>query len=97
MAKTPPHRAAEPRRARPPSRPALVMTGAALGAGWGTVMWVIFALAGDGNGVAGWAYVTISIACLGAGVAAFFGATGARRRGERTGPRLPFARRGRGG
>jgi hypothetical protein len=97
MAKTPPRRAAQAQRPRPLSRPALVLTGAALGAGWGTVMWVVFALAGDGNGAAGWAYVTISIACLGAGVAAFFGATGARRRGERIGPRLTFLRRGRGG
>jgi hypothetical protein len=97
MAKTPPRRAAEAPRPRPLSRPALVLTGAALGAAWGTVLWTIFALAGDGNGLAGWAYVTFSLACMGAGVAAFYGLTGVRRRGERVGPRLSFLRRGRGG
>lgn len=97
MAKTPPRRAAHAPRPRPLSRPALVLTGALLGAAWGTVMWAIVALTGDGRGLGGWAYVSFSLACLGAGVAGFYGLTGARRRGERIGPRLPFPRRGRGG
>jgi hypothetical protein len=97
MAKTPPRRAAEAPRPRPMSRPALVATGAVLDAAWGTVMWAIVALTGDGRGAGGWAYVSFSLACLGAGVAGFYGLTGARRRGERVGPRLSFLRRGRGG
>jgi hypothetical protein len=87
---------AAPAPAKPPSRALIVLTGAVLGAVWGTIMWAIFALAGDGNGVAGWAYVTISVAMIGCGVAAVFGASSARKRGERIGPRL-FGRRGRGG
>jgi hypothetical protein len=75
------------------SRIAIVLTGAVIGAIWGTIMWAITELAGQDNGVRGWAYLTFTIAMLGAGVAAFFGATGAARRGERIGPRLPFGRR----
>ena len=37
-------------------------------------MWGIFELAGQDSGLRGWAYLTITIAMLGAGVAAFFGA-----------------------
>ncbi len=76
----------------PRSRIAIVLTGALLGAIWGTIMWGITEIAGQDNGFRGWAYLTFTIAMLGAGVAAFFGATGAARRGERIGPRLPFGR-----
>ena len=76
------------------SRLAIVLTGAALGAVWGTIMWGIFQLAGQESGLRGWAYLTITIAMLGGGVAAFFGATTAHKRGERIGPRFR-GRRGR--
>jgi hypothetical protein len=78
------------------SRAAIVLTGAALGAAWGTVMWAVFQLAGQESGVRGWAYLTITIAMLGGGVAAIFGASNAHRRGERIGPRFRFGRRDRG-
>ena len=77
----------------PRSRIAIVLTGALLGAIWGTIMWGVTELAGQDNGVRGWAYLTFTVAMIGAGVAAFFGATGAARRGERIGPRLPFGRK----
>ena len=82
--------------ARQMSRLAIVLTGVALGAAWGTVMWAIFQLAGQESGVRGWAYLTITIAMLGGGVAAIFGASSAHRRGERIGPRFRFGRRDRG-
>ena len=78
---------------QPPSRIAIVLIGAALGFAWGSVMWLIFELAGRESGVRGWAYLAVSIAMIGAGVAAVFGANSVRRRGERVGPRLPFGRR----
>ena len=55
-------------------------------------MWVIFELTGQDTGSRGWAYLAFTIAMLGGGVAAFFGATGAPAAGERVGPRL-FGRR----
>lgn len=75
------------------SRIATVLTGVVLGAIWGTVMWGLFELLGRDTGARGWAYLAFTVAMLGGGVAAFFGATGAARRGERIGPRLPFGRR----
>jgi TRAP-type C4-dicarboxylate transport system permease small subunit len=81
-----------PAPAKPPNRVLIIVTGVVLGAVWGTVMWGIFALAGQNSGLSGWAYLTVSIAMLGAGVAAFFGAVGATRRGERVTPRI-FGRR----
>lgn len=89
-----PSKAAQPVAAKPPNRVLVILTGIVIGAVWGTVMWGIFALAGQNSGLSGWAYLTISIAMLGAGVAAFFGAVGASRRGERISPRI-FRRRGR--
>jgi len=79
----------------PPSRFAVLGTGVALGAVWGSVMWLIFELAGRESGARGWLYLAVSMAMIGGGVAAIFGAGGARRRGERISPRLPFGRRGR--
>lgn len=72
------------------SRLAIVGVGVLLGLAWGTVMWL---LTGRDDGAVGWLYLSFTIAMLGGGVAAFFGATGAARRGERIGPRLPFGRR----
>lgn len=79
-------RAGAPQR----SRLAIVGLGVLIGLAWGTVMWL---LTGRDNGLTGWLYLALTIAMLGGGVAAFFGATGAARRGERLGPRLPFGRR----
>ncbi|MGD9573628.1 MAG: hypothetical protein AB7V62_17245 [Thermoleophilia bacterium] len=70
------------------SRLLVVLTGVVLGAIWGTVMWGIAELVGADSGVAGWAYSTVTVAMIGGGVAAFFGATWAARRGERISPRL---------
>ncbi|MGE0028279.1 MAG: hypothetical protein AB7O78_02475 [Thermoleophilia bacterium] len=90
-----PGKAAAPAPAKPPNRVLIILTGIVLGAVWGTVMWGIFALAGQNSGFSGWLYLTISIAMLGAGVAAFFGAVGVSRRGERVTPRLFGRRKGR--
>jgi hypothetical protein len=90
-----PPKSAESVRAKSPSRVATVVTGIVLGAVWGTVMWGITELAGQDSGVRGWAYLTLTIAMLGGGVAAIFGAVGATRRGERIAPRLFGRRRGR--
>jgi hypothetical protein len=88
--------AAQPVQAsRPPSRILTVLTGVGIGAAWGSVMWLIFEVTGQETGARGWVYLVISTAMIGGGVAAFFGATGARRRGERLGPRLRIGRRGR--
>ena len=81
--------------ARPPSRIRTVLAGVGLGAVWGSVMWLIFEATGQGTGAIGWLYLAFSTAMIGGGVAAFFGATGARQRGERLGPRLRLGRRGR--
>lgn len=75
------------------SRIAIVLTGVVLGAVWGTLMWGLFELLGRDSGVRGWAYLAFTVAMLGGGVAAFFGATGAARRGEQIGPKLPFGRK----
>ena len=75
------------------SRLMVVLTGVVLGAVWGTLMWGLFELLGRDTGLRGWAYLAFTVAMLGGGVAAFFGATGAARRGERIGPRLPFGRK----
>jgi hypothetical protein len=71
-----------------------LLTGAGLGAAWATVLWLIFELAGRDSGLRGWAYLAITLAMIGAGVAALFGANAARKRGERISPRLPYRRRG---
>ena len=69
--------------------------GAALGALWGSLMWLIFTLAGQDSGARGWAYLAITMGMIGGGVAAIFGAAGARKRGERVIPKVkpPFRRR----
>ena len=74
---------------KPLSRPLQLAVGVALGFAWGTVMWLI---TGAEHGVRLWLYLAISMAMIGGGVAAFFGAFGAKRRGERVSPRLPWRR-----
>jgi hypothetical protein len=78
---------------RLPPRLVVLGTGALLGAIWGTVMWAIFELAGQESGARGWAYLALTMAMIGGGVAAIFGANAARKRGERVTPRLPYRRR----
>jgi hypothetical protein len=75
------------------TRLGIVLTGVVLGAVWGTLMWGLFELLGRDSGLRGWLYLAFTVAMIGGGVAAFFGATGAARRGERIAPRLPFGRR----
>jgi hypothetical protein len=81
---------------RVPSRLLVLITGAVLGLAWGSVMWLIFEAAGRDSGVRGWAYLAVTMAMIGGGVAAIFGANAARKRGERVSPRLPYRRRGGG-
>ena len=88
-------RSAVPAPAKPVNRVAIIVTGIVIGAVWGAVMWGITELAGQDSGLRGLVYLTITIAMLGAGVAAFFGAVGASRRGERVTPRIFGRRRGR--
>jgi hypothetical protein len=68
-----------------------IFMGAALGFAWGTILW---AITGQKGGWNGWAYIALTCAMLGCGVAAFFGAATVRRQGERVTPRVPrFGRR----
>lgn len=74
---------------RPPlPRAMIVGLGVLLGFAWGTIMWLIFEIIGRDSGARGWAYLAITMAMIGGGVAAIFGASGARRRGERITPKL---------
>jgi len=68
------------------------MTGVLVGALWGVVMWGInAAIHHDSNGTV-FLYLVLTMAMIGGGVAAFFGAVGIRRGGESVTPR--FRRRG---
>lgn len=78
---------------RPMSRARVVLSGVALGAVWGSLMWAAFELMGRGSGPRGLVYLAFTIAMIGGGVAAVFGAIGARRGGERVSPRVPGADR----
>ncbi|MFN8121285.1 MAG: hypothetical protein U0237_02525 [Thermoleophilia bacterium] len=84
--KTPP--SAPPRRGLPQSRVAIVGAGVLLGAVWGLVMWGLTTLIGQESGVRGLLYLVVTMAMMGGGVAAIFGAGSARRRGERVTPKL---------
>ncbi len=90
MARKPPPAAPERRAA---SRTRTVLAGVGLGALWGSLMWLIFEIAGRESGFRGWAYLAFTLAMIGGGVAAVFGATGARREGERISPRVRRGRR----
>ncbi len=80
---------------RSPSRSRVVLLGVLLGGAWGSVMWLIFELAGRESGLRGWGYLAFTLAMMGGGVAAVFGAGGARRSGERISPKVRSGRRGR--
>lgn len=80
---------------RPLSRSRVVLLGVLLGGAWGSVMWLIFELAGRESGLRGWGYLAFTLAMMGGGVAAVFGAGSARRGGERISPKVRSGRRGR--
>ena len=74
---------------RPTSRWVTLTLGVLLGFVWGSVMWGFATLIGqDTGGVKGWLYLAMSIAMIGGGIAAVFGAVGAKRGGERVSPRF---------
>ncbi len=63
--------------------------GIGLGFAWGSLMWGLVTLFGqETGGVKGWLYIAVSMAMIGGGVSAIFGAFGARSRGERISPRV---------
>jgi cobalamin synthase len=72
----------------PAARWKTVLTGMVLGFAWGSVMWLLSTVFGKNSGLAGWLYIALSMAMIGGGVAAVFGAVGAKRSGERVGPRF---------
>lgn len=78
----------KPKRGFPQSRPAIVGLGVLVGAAWGLVMWTLTTLLGQDSGGKGLAYLVVTMAMMGGGVAAIFGASAARRRGERVAPKL---------
>ena len=59
--------------------------GFVLGFLWGSLMWLITGMQG---GAMLWFYLSITMAMIGAGIAAIFGAMNARKRGERISPRM---------
>ena len=73
----------------------LVGMGCFLGGIWGLLLWGITSAAGQASGAKGLAYIAITCAMIGGGVAGGFGAGQARKRGEPIAPkiRLPFRRR----
>lgn len=76
-------------RRRPGSRWKTLGLGILVGFAWGSLMWLITTAFGqDTGGVRGWLYLALSIAMIGGGVAAIFGAAGARKSGERVSPRF---------
>ena len=72
--------------AAPPNRWATVLTGILIGALWGAVMWAINAAIHDSWSGVVFTYLVLTMAMLGGGVAAFFGAVWVRRSGEQVGP-----------
>lgn len=73
--------------ARPPSRIRTVLTGLVVGAAWGAVMWAIMSALHQHTDGTVFIYLVCTTAMIGAGVAAFFGAVGVKRSGERISPR----------
>ncbi len=71
--------------ARLPSRWRALLGGILIGFVWGSFMWLV--LARD-RGAEVWLYLAISTAMIGGGIGAVFGASSARKRGERISPRF---------
>ena len=67
------------------SRLKWVAGGLIIGFVWGTVMWLITGMQGD---VKVWMYLALTMAMIGGGIAAIFGAMNARKKGERITPRI---------
>ncbi len=62
-----------------------IALGMLIGLAWGTIMW---AITGAQGGAVVWLYIALTMAMIGGGVAAIFGAMNARKRGERISPRI---------
>ena len=74
---------------RPRPRWLIVLTGVALGFVGGSLMWLLTKALGQRSGGVGvWLYIAVSMAMIGGGVSAVFGAVGAKRSGERVAPRF---------
>lgn len=67
------------------SRLKWVAGGLVIGFVWGTFMWLITGMQGD---VKVWMYLALTMAMIGGGIAAIFGAMNARKKGERITPRI---------
>jgi len=67
------------------SRIKWVAGGLTIGFVWGTFMWLITGMQGD---VKVWMYLALTMAMIGGGIAAIFGAMNARKKGERITPRI---------
>lgn len=67
------------------SRIKWVAGGLTIGFVWGTFMWLITGMQGD---VKVWMYLALTMAMIGGGIAAIFGAMNARKKGERISPRI---------
>jgi hypothetical protein len=72
----------------PSNRWRIVLTGVAIGAIWGVIMWGINAAIHHSSNGTVFLYIVLSMAMIGGGVAAFFGAVGIKRSGENVGPRF---------
>ncbi|MEI7520777.1 MAG: hypothetical protein WCK40_05480 [Thermoleophilia bacterium] len=59
--------------------------GLVIGFLWGTLMWLITGMQGDAKV---WMYLALTMAMIGGGIAAIFGAMNARKKGERITPRI---------
>lgn len=74
-----------------PPRLKTLFMGAAIGAAWGVVIWLLAGIGGDPSGRL-LAIQMITLAMIGGGVAAIFETFAARKRGERLFPKLPYRR-----
>ena len=63
----------------------IIGLGMFIGLAWGTIMW---AITGAQGGATVWLYIALTMAMIGGGVAAIFGAMNARKKGERISPRI---------
>lgn len=79
------------RRPRLPPRLGILFTGAAIGAAWGFVIWLLAHIGGDPSGRV-LVLQVVSLAMIGGGIAAIFETVNARKRGERLYPKLPYRR-----
>ena len=84
-----PAESARATRRRQASRWTTLALGILLGFVWGCIMWALTTAFGQNTGgVRGWLYIALSMAMIGGGVAGVFGATWAKKGGERISPRF---------